>query len=233
MTPLLLAGLFALLLVVLALVIRFYHWQIAEEAKNWLKVETDPVFRAERLRALDEQIASRPEDPRPRRERAAVRRLAGDRALEAEDLRAVLAGSPEDDTCWIELAEALLSLGRHAEAAEAAERATEIDPDCTDHYPPLLRALLLARETAKAEEALDLWEQIDAERQSSAAESPPEGEAPPTGDPALPLFRAAFLLLQGDEKEARAALRETVPPDREALLSDPALAPLVRLLPPV
>ena len=238
----LLSGFLFLILIVLALVIRFFYWQIDQEMKDLARLETDAEYRAGILAKLDERIAGEPTNPTLRKRRADVRRLAGQHAGVVEDLTVFLEARAEDDSGWAELAESHLALQRPAEALRAAEHAAELDPECLEHYPLRLRAALLARDLAAGRDILDLWEQVeDEKRQAEQERREPrmigKDFVPPfDGDPLLPLFRAALALADDRQADAERELRELQAQgpgaaiDLDALRNDPALAPLLPLL---
>jgi len=110
-----------LIVPILVLAVRFLYWLVDRNLRTLARLESDPDYRHEALKALDAQVAARADDPRLRRRRADIRHLAGDQAGVVEDLSVYLQRAPADDAAWSELAESLLALGQPADALRAAE----------------------------------------------------------------------------------------------------------------
>lgn len=99
--------------------------------------------------ALDAYRAAqrlRPDDPRAARRVGQVLLFALDRPAEAETwLRQALAGQPSDSATRVDLAQALLALGRHDEARREFEAALAVDAQALADRPAAQAALDAAR----------------------------------------------------------------------------------------
>lgn len=234
---------FILMLLVMALVVRFIYWLTIEEIKDLGRLESDPDFRAETLKQLEQSLAARPDDPRLLRRRADLLRFDEDWAGVCRDLQAYLAKKPDDDVAWQELAEAEYLRGRPAEAESAIERAVALDPAYVDYYILQAAVLLKNRRFAAARAAVDRWEQASRARYEqrqggrsikrylSHAAPPPD----PAHDPQPVLYRAAIAQAEGRDAVAGDLVADALRLDRdraeEAVDADPLLQPLRALLP--
>ncbi len=128
--------------------------------------------------------------------RADLRRMDGDRAGSAADLRELLRLTPWDDAAWAELSDDLAVSGELPDALAAMAKASSIDPEYDEYY--MLQASLAIRlkDFARAREALSDW------RRRGGADA---------GDPRVAVYQAALDLAEGRREEAQAALRAVFP----------------------
>ncbi|MCX7934992.1 MAG: hypothetical protein N3A66_07005, partial [Planctomycetota bacterium] len=202
----------AILAVVVAMVVRYFFWQIEEEIRAAARLENDRDYRAAVLSELDARVAQSPQDCRLRLRRADVRRLHGDHQGAISDLEHYLAFRPDDDAGWAEMAESHLAVGKASEALLAAGRARRLDPACLDYHRLAAGAALQAKNFLAAEEAIALWQQAEEARLAEEQRRPTPrmlgGQALPpfAGDPLLPWYRAALALARGQMAQAQEAL---------------------------
>ncbi|MDR1612677.1 MAG: hypothetical protein LBT97_07820 [Planctomycetota bacterium] len=155
------------------------------------------------------------------RYRADLRRLDGDMAGAAADLRQLLALTPWDDAAWAEYADDLAGAGRFGEAREAVGKALALDPGYEDYHCQSISLALRMRRPELAKEDFSAW------------------EAPiPPGDGARGARRlaysAALAWADGNADAARRSAADAIDLDQDAFWVavdlDPALHALRDLL---
>lgn len=152
--------------------------------------------------------------------RADLKRMDGDRAGAAADLRELLRLTPWDDSAWAELSDDLAAVGDLDGAIQAMEEASAVDPKY-DEYHMLQASLAIRRgRFERARQAMEDWRAVggvDAD------------------DPRLAIYNAALKLGEGKRDEAEAALRAVLhdhnSDDLDFLDSDQALNGVRKLLP--
>ena len=227
-----------LMILAMALVVRYIYWSVDQDGQRLARLESDPAFRKEELSALDQEIARYPEDPRLRRRRADVRRFDINFSGVAQDLEVYLKAVPADDTGWSEFSEALLQLGpdRAEDALTAIETAIRLDPDYIDHHAMRVRACLGLGRISVAKEAVDQWQAL-----AESVSEKPRARAPrgmqwgpiqhAKDDPWLAVYQTAVLLAEGEtgtaKTKAEALCNMGVRFTEEDFSSRPELAPAV------
>lgn len=152
--------------------------------------------------------------------RADLKRLAGDRAAAAADLRELLRLTPWDDSAWAELSDDLAAMGDLPGAMGAMEKASGVDPRYDEYR--MLEASLAIRlgRLDRAREAIEAWAALD-----GVAED----------DPRLAIYRAALQLAEGNRDSAASSLKKALLDEDAAGLkfldTDQALAGVRDLLP--
>lgn len=153
--------------------------------------------------------------------RADLRRLDGNHAAAAADLRQLLRLSPWDDSAWAELSDDLAANADLPAALDAVRQAARLDPRY-DEYRMLETSLALRlADPPAARQALSLWVGLTK-----------SGE----DDPRVRIYRAAIELAEGKPDEASRSLSSVAAkvedlPD-EFIANDQALAAVLKLLPP-
>ena len=87
----------ALMILAMALVVRYIFWSVDQDGQRLARLETDGAYRQEELLALDRELTSDPTNARLRRQRADLRRFDRNHAGVAEDLEVYLKAVPADD----------------------------------------------------------------------------------------------------------------------------------------
>ncbi|MDR0361636.1 MAG: hypothetical protein LBJ46_02970 [Planctomycetota bacterium] len=151
------------------------------------------------------------------RYRADLRRLAGDSAGAAGDLRTLLGLTPWDDAAWSEYADDLAAAGSFAEARDAAVEASNLDPEYEDYRGQAVSFALGMGRPDLAKRDFGAWEiEIPCEREAGAARRL--------------AYAAAIELAQGDSGGALARASEAKALDADSFWAavdlDPSLFPL-------
>lgn len=152
--------------------------------------------------------------------RADLRRLDGDHAGSAADLRELLKLTPADDAAWAELSDDLASQGDLDGALEAVKQASSLDP-VYDEYRLMETSLAIRLgRLDQARSAMRAWIDLDRVQED---------------DPRAVMYRAAIDLAAGARERAEAAIRTILldkdDPVHEFLDSDQALKDVRDLLP--
>ena len=151
--------------------------------------------------------------------RADLKRMDGDRAGAADDLRQLIRLTPWDDSAWAELSDDLAVSGALEDALSAMTHASSIDPGYDEYYMLQTSLAIRLKDFPRARVAIDDWRRaggVDAE------------------DPRLAVYGAALDLAEGERDAAEAALKAVLL-DKESgwefLDADQALAGVRALLP--
>lgn len=153
--------------------------------------------------------------------RADLKRMDGERAGAAADLRELIKLTPWDDAAWAELAEDLNAECRVDDALDAIGQAARLDPRY-DEYRMIEASLAIrAGKLDQARGAVDMWVQTSGMDKD---------------DPRPVVYRAAIQLAAGNRDSAAASLRNILldspdGPGFEFLDTDQALAGVKDLLP--
>lgn len=209
-----------IILIIIALLlamifIKYIWFSASRELDRYMRLETDPEFRAERLHEINEALCQKLGDEAELLyEKAHIYALGREYEKSARSFKAYLKLEAEDPEGWAELADACIGYEAFDDAQAAVEKAIEFEPEYEEYRALQLRVGMHLQDLNYARLACEKWQELD-DKRVSINKRPHRwsplyqiGYKETLPDPAVKVYTAALRLRKGKAAEAKALLAE-------------------------